>query len=90
MTDRRPALHATDKLAFLLSLVPWLIDHERVSVAEAAAHFGVGVTDIRRAVELIAVDVAAVAGSPLNLKVTFPEDVALAAELAPGLSPGGS
>jgi proteasome accessory factor C len=55
VTDRRPSLHATDKLAFLLSLVPWLIDHERVSVAEAAAHFGVGVTDIRRAVELIAV-----------------------------------
>ena len=30
-----------------------------------------------------AVDVAAVPGSPLNLKVTFPEDVALAAELSP-------
>lgn len=29
------------------------------------------------------VDVAAVAGSPLNLKVTFPEDVALAEELSP-------
>lgn len=29
-------------------------------------------------------DVAAVPGSPLNLKVTFPEDVALAAELSPG------
>lgn len=29
------------------------------------------------------VDVAAVAGSPLNLKVTFPEDVALADELSP-------
>ncbi len=26
---------------------------------------------------------AAVAGSPLNLKVTFPEDVALAVELSP-------
>jgi 2-C-methyl-D-erythritol 4-phosphate cytidylyltransferase len=30
--------------------------------------------------------VAAVPGSALNLKVTFPEDVALAAGLAPGLS----
>jgi 2-C-methyl-D-erythritol 4-phosphate cytidylyltransferase len=29
------------------------------------------------------VEVAAVAGSPLNLKVTFPEDVALAEELSP-------
>jgi len=55
VSDRRPALQATDKLAFLLALVPWLIDHERVSVAEAAAHFGVGVAEIRRAVELIAV-----------------------------------
>jgi proteasome accessory factor C len=55
VSDRRPALQATDKLAFLLALVPWLIDHERVSVAEAAEHFGVSVTEIRRAVELIAV-----------------------------------
>ncbi|NYE37062.1 2-C-methyl-D-erythritol 4-phosphate cytidylyltransferase [Nocardioides cavernae] len=31
--------------------------------------------------------VAAVPGSPLNLKVTFPEDVALAAELSPGAVP---
>ena len=55
MAERRPALHATDKLAFLLSLVPYLIDRERVGVAEAAEHFGVSVVDIRRAVELIAV-----------------------------------
>jgi 2-C-methyl-D-erythritol 4-phosphate cytidylyltransferase len=34
------------------------------------------------------VAVAAVEGSPLNLKVTFPEDVALAVELSPGISPG--
>ena len=31
-------------------------------------------------------DVAAVPGSPLNLKITFPEDVALAGELSPGRS----
>jgi len=55
VADARGALHAADKLAFLLSLVPWLMDHERVSVAEAAAHFGVSVAEIRRAVELIAV-----------------------------------
>ncbi|WP_371740031.1 helix-turn-helix transcriptional regulator [Frigoribacterium sp. VKM Ac-2836] len=55
MADTRGGLHAADKLAFLLSLVPWLMDHERVSVAEAAAHFGVSVSEIRRAVELIAV-----------------------------------
>jgi proteasome accessory factor C len=55
VAEPRGALHAADKLAFLLSLVPWLMDHERVSVAEAAAHFGVSVAEIRRAVELIAV-----------------------------------
>jgi proteasome accessory factor C len=55
VADSRGTLHAADKLAFLLSLVPWLMDHERVSVAEAAAHFGVSVAEIRRAVELIAV-----------------------------------
>ncbi|PZE77095.1 WYL domain-containing protein [Curtobacterium sp. MCBD17_034] len=48
-------LQAQDKLAFLLSLVPYLIDRERVSVTEAARHFGVPAARIRRAVELIAV-----------------------------------
>ncbi|KQO64825.1 helix-turn-helix transcriptional regulator [Curtobacterium sp. Leaf261] len=48
-------LQAQDKLAFLLSLVPYLIERERVSVAEAARHFGVPPARIRRAVELIAV-----------------------------------
>jgi len=55
VADRSQAFHAQDKLTFLLSLVPYLMDHERVSVAEAAAHFGVPVGQIRRAVELIAV-----------------------------------
>ncbi|MDM7890233.1 helix-turn-helix transcriptional regulator [Curtobacterium caseinilyticum] len=54
MADQHP-LQAQDKLAFLLVLVPYLIDHERVSVAEAARHFGVPEQRIRRAVELIAV-----------------------------------
>lgn len=46
---------ARDKLAFLLSLVPYLMDHERVSVTEAAAHFAVEPEQIRDAVNLIAV-----------------------------------
>jgi proteasome accessory factor C len=46
---------AQDKLAFLLSLVPYLMDHERVSVADAAAHFAVTPEQIRDAVRLIAV-----------------------------------
>ncbi|RUQ97187.1 WYL domain-containing protein [Labedella endophytica] len=48
-------MHAQDKLAFLLSLVPYLMDHDRVSVADAAAHFGVPPEQIRQAVRLIAV-----------------------------------
>lgn len=46
---------ARDKLAFLLSLVPWLMEHDGATVAEAAAHFGVSPQQIRDAVELIAV-----------------------------------
>jgi proteasome accessory factor C len=48
-------MRAQDKLAFLLSLVPFLLDHDRVSVAEAAEHFGVDEEQIREAVRLIAV-----------------------------------
>lgn len=55
MADRSAAFQAQDKLAFLLSLVPYLMDRGSVSVAEAASHFGVPVAQIRRAVELIAV-----------------------------------
>jgi proteasome accessory factor C len=54
VADQQP-LQAQDKLAFLLALVPYLIDRERVSVTEAAHHFGVPESRIRRAVELIAV-----------------------------------
>jgi len=46
---------ARDKLAFLLSLVPYLMDRDRVTVAEAAEHFGVDADQIRDAVNLIAV-----------------------------------
>jgi proteasome accessory factor C len=55
MAERKPALQATDKLAFLLALVPYLMDHDRVKVEEAAAHFDVPAEQIREAVGLIGV-----------------------------------
>jgi proteasome accessory factor C len=55
MPDRSQPLQARDKLAFLLSLVPWLMDHDGASVTEAAEHFGMTAAQIREAVELIAV-----------------------------------
>ncbi|MFB2599903.1 helix-turn-helix transcriptional regulator [Herbiconiux sp. P17] len=53
--DGQPLAYAQDKLTFLLALVPYLIDHGRVSVADAAAHFQVSEKQIRDAVSLIAV-----------------------------------
>ncbi|HEV7957233.1 MAG TPA: WYL domain-containing protein [Marisediminicola sp.] len=55
MVRQVPAQQATDKLAFLLSLVPWLIDRAEVTVTEAAEHFGVPEQQIRDAVMLISV-----------------------------------
>ena len=55
MAERAKPRQAQDKLAFLLSLVPYLMDHDRVSVATAAAHFGVPEEQIREAVRLIGV-----------------------------------
>lgn len=55
MADRRNPLLAQDKLAFLLSLVPFLMDHERISVDEVAAQFSVPAKEVRDAVRLIAV-----------------------------------
>ena len=49
------AMNAQEKLTFLLSLVPFLIERERVSVADVAEHFGVDAEQIREAVRLIAV-----------------------------------
>ncbi|AWB89149.1 helix-turn-helix transcriptional regulator [Salinibacterium hongtaonis] len=46
---------AGDKLAFLLVLVPYLMEQGRISVAEVAAHFGVSESQVRDAVKLIAV-----------------------------------
>lgn len=48
-------MKAQEKLTFMLSLVPFLIERERVSVAEVAEHFGVDAAQIRDAVRLIAV-----------------------------------
>jgi len=48
-------MQAGDKLTFLLSLVPYLIERDRVSVTEVADHFGVAPQQIRDAVSLIAV-----------------------------------
>ena len=50
-----PPMQAADKLTFLLSLVPFLIERGTVSVAEAATHFGVKPELVREAVKLIAV-----------------------------------
>lgn len=55
MAERRKPMQAQDKLAFLLALVPYLMDRDRVSVAEAAEHFGVEKAQLRDAVRLIAV-----------------------------------
>ncbi|MFB2556131.1 helix-turn-helix transcriptional regulator [Herbiconiux liangxiaofengii] len=55
MAAPQPFAFAQDKLTFLLALVPYLIDHGRVSVADAAAHFQVSEKQIRDAVSLIAV-----------------------------------
>jgi len=54
MADRPPPQKAPDKLTFLLALVPYLIDQVRVTVTDAAAHFGTTPDDMRTAVVLIA------------------------------------
>ncbi len=54
MADRAAPPRATEKLTFLLSLVPYLIDQVRVTVTEAAEHFGISPEQMRKAVTLIA------------------------------------
>lgn len=54
MNAQARSFGAPDKLTFLLSLVPYLIDHDRVSVTEVAEHFGVPSERVRDAVSLIA------------------------------------
>lgn len=55
MAEPRLPYRAQDKLTFLLSLVPFLIDHDRISVTEVAAHFDMPPAQIREAVRLIGV-----------------------------------
>lgn len=49
------ALRGPDRLAFLLALVPFLQDHDTISVTDVASHFGVTPERVRDAVTLIAV-----------------------------------
>ncbi len=44
----------TDNLLILLSLVPYVLDRGQVTIAEAARHFSLTTTEIRKAVELVA------------------------------------
>jgi proteasome accessory factor C len=69
MAEPQP-LRVQDRLAFLLALVPYLLDNDGVSVAQAAAHFGVAEQRIRDAVELIAVS-----GVPGETKAYQPGDL---------------
>jgi len=49
------ALRGPDRLAFLLALVPYLQEHDTVSVSDVASHFDVTPGRVREAVMLIAV-----------------------------------
>jgi proteasome accessory factor C len=63
-------LQAQDKLAFLLSLVPYLIEHDGVAVSDAAAQFGVTPEEMRSAVQLIAIS-----GIPGESRQYQPDDL---------------
>lgn len=54
MAEKRRAPQVRDRLTFLLALVPYLIDHDRITVPEVAAAFGVSDEEVRDAVRLIA------------------------------------
>ena len=54
MARRSKPLKAPDKLVFLLSFVPYLLEQRVVDVTEAAQHFGMTEDEIRDAVRLIA------------------------------------
>ena len=61
---------ARDKLALLLSLIPYLMDHDRVPVHDVAEAFGVAPGQIRDAVHLIAV-----AGVPGESRAYLADDL---------------
>ena len=70
MAERTTPLQARDKLTFLLSLVPYLMDRDRVSVQAVAEHFDVSEEQIRDAVRLIAVS-----GIPGETSTYQPDDL---------------
>src|SRR5690606_30179355 len=55
MAERAQPVPAGEKVAFLLSLVPYLMDQGRISVTEVARHFDITEARVRDAVRLIAV-----------------------------------
>lgn len=70
MAEPSAPFQARDKLTFLLSLVPYLMDRDRVSVQTAAEHFGVSEEQIRDSVRLIAVS-----GIPGETAAYQPDDL---------------
>ncbi|MEO7146272.1 MAG: WYL domain-containing protein [Terrimesophilobacter sp.] len=70
MPDTTPPMQARDKLTFLLILVPFLMDNDRISVQDAARHFDVSEEQIRAAVRLIAVS-----GIPGETNAYQPDDL---------------
>lgn len=63
MTDRNSPQIALDKLTFLIAFVPYLTHQGRVTVAEAAAHFGYDEDYIRRSA--LALTVSGIAAGSL-------------------------
>ncbi|MBX3067982.1 MAG: WYL domain-containing protein [Cryobacterium sp.] len=55
MADSSSNFQARDRLTFLISLVPFLIERGRVSVAETARHFEVTEDQVRQSVSLLTV-----------------------------------
>jgi len=55
MSGRRPALVTSDRVQVLLTLVPYLLERGEVTVAEAAAEFGVTPAQMRAMVEKLTV-----------------------------------
>ena len=70
MAESAAPRDARDKLALLLSLIPYLMDHQLVPVAEVAEAFGVTPKQIRDAVQLIAV-----AGVPGESRAYLADDL---------------
>jgi len=63
----KPRMQASDSVTLLLSLVPYLIVESPVSIADAAANFGVSEKTIRQAVEgLTTLGVADKSGIPMH------------------------